>query len=172
MAGGTDNERQSPLRSGSRSWVIMCCGTWRPVEPPAGPAGAVTAAGHRAGPSTKVHAATSDRRHTAAGLIGAPRRNAPDRLAEQDPGNSRRSYRFVRVEGMSGEVPRALVPSRFFGDQVDGAEAERSRPEAVVPRSSVRRCHVTPPITGGCTRSLSTPGHVRRGAARHAQSSG
>lgn len=43
-------------------------------------------------------------------------------------------YAFTYVEGKihaSGEIPRALDPSQFFGDPVDGGVAERSLLEAV-----------------------------------------
>jgi SMI1/KNR4 family protein SUKH-1 len=43
-------------------------------------------------------------------------------------------YAFAYVDGevrQSGEIPRALDPSRFFGDLEDGTEAERSLLEAV-----------------------------------------
>ncbi len=43
-------------------------------------------------------------------------------------------YAFTYADGgihKSGEIPRALDPSRFFGDMEDGAEAERSLLEAV-----------------------------------------
>ncbi|MFF7145973.1 SMI1/KNR4 family protein [Streptomyces nodosus] len=43
-------------------------------------------------------------------------------------------YSFTYADGQlrqSGEIPRALDPSRFFGDLEDGAEAERSLLEAV-----------------------------------------
>lgn len=43
-------------------------------------------------------------------------------------------YAFTYADGevlTSGEVPRALDPSRFFGDLEDDAEAERSLLEAV-----------------------------------------
>ncbi|MFJ2020647.1 SMI1/KNR4 family protein [Streptomyces nodosus] len=43
-------------------------------------------------------------------------------------------YSFTYTDGQlrqSGEIPRALDPSRFFGDLEDGAEAERSLLEAV-----------------------------------------
>ncbi|MFF2848240.1 SMI1/KNR4 family protein [Streptomyces sp. NPDC058001] len=43
-------------------------------------------------------------------------------------------YAFTYAEGeieKSGDIPRALEPSRFFGDLEDGAEAERSLLEAV-----------------------------------------
>jgi hypothetical protein len=43
-------------------------------------------------------------------------------------------YAFTYAEGeirRSGEIPRALDPSRFFGDRADDAEAERAVLEAV-----------------------------------------
>jgi hypothetical protein len=43
-------------------------------------------------------------------------------------------YAFTYADGevrRSGEIPRALDPSRFFGHPADGAEAERSLLEAV-----------------------------------------
>lgn len=43
-------------------------------------------------------------------------------------------YAFTYADGearSSGEIPRALDPSRFFGDMEDGSEAERSLLEAL-----------------------------------------
>ncbi len=80
--------------SRSWSWMITLCGAWGSDERPVGPAGAVVAAGHQAGPSTGVDAAAADRRRALAD---------PDRCP---------TCRFRRITGIRKHLRRHPCPPR------------------------------------------------------------